>query len=80
MSKAKAAKIEADPLKDDPLMSYSEVGRRCGKSPQTIMRLVAEGVVKAVRLPSNGTTTRLLGIRTSEALKLIQRIEDVKSQ
>ena len=71
------AKTKDDPLLDDPLMTYTEVGRRCGKSTQTIMRLVAEGVVKAVRLPSNGGT-RLLGIRTSEALKLIQRLEEVK--
>jgi hypothetical protein len=77
VSKAKSGTI-ADPAKDDPFMTYAEVGRRCGKSPQTISRLVAEGVVKAAYLPSNGGT-RLMGIRTSEALKLLQRLEEVKN-
>ena len=57
MGKLKSSPIERDdnaPLtsEEDELLSPSEVGRRLGKHPSTILRWIEDGLLQAIRLPS----------------------------
>jgi excisionase family DNA binding protein len=58
----------ADPPthQDDPLLTPSEVGRQLGKSPNTIVNWIRDGLLNAVRMPSG-----LWAVRKSEVNKLL---------
>lgn len=51
---------------DDPLMTQSEVARALGKSPQTIGRWIADGLLAFTKLPSG-----LPVVRRSEVNKFL---------
>ena len=57
---AEAKELATDPPthKEDPLLTTSEVARQLGKSPQTIGRWIADGLLKAVALPGGRLAIR----------------------
>lgn len=56
--------------KDDPLLNLSEAARRIGKAQPTVRRWIAEGLMKAIRLPSG-----LFAVRESAVNDILRIME-----
>ena len=48
---------------EDPFLSWSEAGRMVGKSPQTVARWAAEGLIECVRVAGVPPRIRLSALR-----------------